>query len=187
MNHVLRLFFFLMIRRPPRSTLFPYTTLFRSVGGGQATDFDEVRDFEPGDVGGLNVRAEGRAAVDLHRLPKHRERVVRGVDGRNRTSDVLVDIDDVGITSSVAGIFRALDTGDLTHLESRLCDDLAVLADRGARRLKVNTIDVDAAKAGDRAGRYDGRVASGVGPAGHAAAAAGDDEGCSCSEEDSWD
>src|SRR5215469_18047349 len=27
---VLCLFFFLMIRRPPRSTLFPYTTLFRS-------------------------------------------------------------------------------------------------------------------------------------------------------------
>src|SRR3712207_9204612 len=26
-----RMFFFLMIRRPPRSTLFPYTTLFRSV------------------------------------------------------------------------------------------------------------------------------------------------------------
>src|SRR4030043_1530182 len=25
-------FFFLMIRRPPRSTLFPYTTLFRSLG-----------------------------------------------------------------------------------------------------------------------------------------------------------
>src|SRR2546425_12071507 len=27
------LFFFLMIRRPPRSTLFPYTTLFRSTAG----------------------------------------------------------------------------------------------------------------------------------------------------------
>src|SRR3712207_7799625 len=27
---LLFLFFFLMIRRPPRSTLFPYTTLFRS-------------------------------------------------------------------------------------------------------------------------------------------------------------
>src|SRR5258706_4406646 len=27
---VLLIFFFLMIRRPPRSTLFPYTTLFRS-------------------------------------------------------------------------------------------------------------------------------------------------------------
>mgnify|MGYP006982556438 CR=1 FL=1 len=29
--HTLFGFFFLMIRRPPRSTLFPYTTLFRSV------------------------------------------------------------------------------------------------------------------------------------------------------------
>src|SRR5690242_14199246 len=26
------MFFFLMLRRPPRSTLFPYTTLFRSLG-----------------------------------------------------------------------------------------------------------------------------------------------------------
>src|SRR2546427_6774506 len=30
LSHILRSFFFLMIRRPPRSTLFPYTTLFRS-------------------------------------------------------------------------------------------------------------------------------------------------------------
>src|SRR2546430_17458287 len=29
-------FFFLMIRRPPRSTLFPYTTLFRSLLGRPA-------------------------------------------------------------------------------------------------------------------------------------------------------
>src|SRR6476620_12262222 len=28
-------FFFLMIRRPPRSTLFPYTTLFRAGPGGR--------------------------------------------------------------------------------------------------------------------------------------------------------
>src|SRR3712207_7456029 len=39
-------FFFLMIRRPPRSTLFPYTTLFRSLsvndlrGGGGALRAD---------------------------------------------------------------------------------------------------------------------------------------------------
>src|SRR5436190_8012900 len=31
---ILFLFFFLMIRRPPRSTLFPYTTLFRSPSRG---------------------------------------------------------------------------------------------------------------------------------------------------------
>src|SRR3712207_7907232 len=46
-------FFFLMIRRPPRSTLFPYTTLFRS------------------------VRAQGlRAERDRHRQPpggRHRD------------------------------------------------------------------------------------------------------------------
>src|SRR3712207_7912155 len=30
------MFFFLMIRRPPRSTLFPYTTLFRSEVSGEA-------------------------------------------------------------------------------------------------------------------------------------------------------
>src|SRR2546430_15819270 len=30
-------FFFLMIRRPPRSTLFPYTTLFRSDAGRSAS------------------------------------------------------------------------------------------------------------------------------------------------------
>src|SRR2546429_4929375 len=32
------IFFFLMIRRPPRSTLFPYTTLFRSRSSGQTSD-----------------------------------------------------------------------------------------------------------------------------------------------------
>src|SRR5256885_10662783 len=36
-------FFFLMIRRPPRSTLFPYTTLFRSLGLGQAGGDQEGR------------------------------------------------------------------------------------------------------------------------------------------------
>src|SRR3989442_9560331 len=32
------IFFFLMIRRPPRSTLFPYTTLFRSARAAGAED-----------------------------------------------------------------------------------------------------------------------------------------------------
>src|SRR5205085_11748636 len=42
----LRLFslFFLMLRRPPRSTLFPYTTLFRSRGAssGEQAPFEEA-------------------------------------------------------------------------------------------------------------------------------------------------
>src|SRR5438094_9525084 len=32
-------FFFLLIRRPPRSTLFPYTTLFRSIAAGSPGPF----------------------------------------------------------------------------------------------------------------------------------------------------
>src|SRR5437868_14484413 len=35
-NDRVTLFFFLMTRRPPRSTLFPYTTLFRSAGHDEA-------------------------------------------------------------------------------------------------------------------------------------------------------
>src|SRR5256885_8712664 len=37
------LFFFLMIRRPPRSTLFPYTTLFRSQNSPNRNDFTVVK------------------------------------------------------------------------------------------------------------------------------------------------
>src|SRR3712207_7025430 len=43
------LFFFLMIRRPPRSTLFPYTTLFRSC---PARDRPDGEGPGPGDVDG---------------------------------------------------------------------------------------------------------------------------------------
>src|SRR3712207_8048987 len=32
-----------MIRRPPRSTLFPYTTLFRSVAGGEQHEIHQLR------------------------------------------------------------------------------------------------------------------------------------------------
>src|SRR5207248_9420882 len=34
----IRLYFFSMLRRPPQSTLFPYTTLFRSRGMGDLLD-----------------------------------------------------------------------------------------------------------------------------------------------------
>src|SRR2546428_12305202 len=37
-------FFFLMIRRPPRSTLFPYTTLFRSA---DYFDFERIEALKP--------------------------------------------------------------------------------------------------------------------------------------------
>src|SRR2546423_9121861 len=39
-------FFFLMIRRPPRSTLFPYTTLFRSTDALAAGGSEAKRAFD---------------------------------------------------------------------------------------------------------------------------------------------
>src|SRR5687768_18234696 len=43
-------FFFLMIRRPPRSTLFPYTTLFRSLPGQHPAQRQAVPDHLAGGV-----------------------------------------------------------------------------------------------------------------------------------------
>src|SRR3712207_8293081 len=60
-------FFFLMIRRPPRSTLFPYTTLFRSSrrqAKKAARERNVVREMEEK---GILVRAAGRATVDEDR------------------------------------------------------------------------------------------------------------------------
>src|SRR2546430_8768809 len=50
------LFFFLMIRRPPRSTLFPYTTLFRSLRREGGEVHPQGSGEEGGDARGLHER-----------------------------------------------------------------------------------------------------------------------------------
>src|SRR3712207_7009992 len=55
-------FFFLMIRRPPRSTLFPYTTLFRSVARERITvekDVETERETVSDEVRRERVDIEG--------------------------------------------------------------------------------------------------------------------------------
>src|SRR5258708_17890523 len=54
-----------MIRRPPRSTLFPYTTLFRSLAAGHLPDLS--RRVAAGDRNPVAVRAE-RDGVDPCRM-----------------------------------------------------------------------------------------------------------------------
>src|SRR5256885_10444900 len=49
-------FFFLMIRRPPRSTLFPYTTLFRSLGAAAST-IDLERELSPAEIASAEAEA----------------------------------------------------------------------------------------------------------------------------------
>src|SRR6266540_4831135 len=62
-------FFFLMIRRPPRSTLFPYTTLFRSAPA--------VVETGPGELGRiLDVRGTAKPEV-----PRGVEAVARILEG----------------------------------------------------------------------------------------------------------
>src|SRR3712207_7477654 len=53
--YLLYMFFFLMIRRPPRSTLFPYTTLFRSFVAQVGRVEDDGREYTTG-----AAKAEGR-------------------------------------------------------------------------------------------------------------------------------
>src|SRR2546430_7301319 len=52
-----------MIRRPPRSTLFPYTTLFRSI----AVVIEVVHD----DASGHTVNIESKGRGDIHRSEEH--------------------------------------------------------------------------------------------------------------------
>src|SRR3712207_7395660 len=53
-------FFFLMIRRPPRSTLFPYTTLFRSDHRRRDAHRDRLRRRLPGGAARGPVREQQR-------------------------------------------------------------------------------------------------------------------------------
>src|SRR3712207_8339259 len=54
------MFFFLMIRRPPRSTLFPYTTLFRSQrDGGESQKIEREGKRERDGKGGEGDGDEG--------------------------------------------------------------------------------------------------------------------------------
>src|SRR2546427_6876995 len=64
------LFFFLMIRRPPRSTLFPYTTLFRSGGGAHRE---------------RQVVGEGRDAAHFHSRTGRKSGPHRGPRDRKST------------------------------------------------------------------------------------------------------
>src|SRR5689334_25430226 len=63
---VVLLFFFLMIRRPPRSTLFPYTTLFRSRGVRRGAPDRRGRGAAAASVG-LRALSAGDEAHDQDR------------------------------------------------------------------------------------------------------------------------
>src|SRR5689334_25077515 len=61
-------FFFLMIRRPPRSTLFPYTTLFRSYN-----PYGSCYHSFAGSYGTLNGSSHGRIYGNSLLMPRSEE------------------------------------------------------------------------------------------------------------------
>src|SRR3712207_8731188 len=78
------MFFFLMIRRPPRSTLFPYTTLFRS-SAWRGSPFDEESRPRSGEIAGKRPAAHPERADDHpgDEQPARRRGVDRGVDRKS--------------------------------------------------------------------------------------------------------
>src|SRR3712207_8571876 len=77
---MLQLVFFLMIRRPPRSTLFPYTTLFRSLveSGAEASAFRFRGSSSRDELGlGARQRAGKLAAGPDPELGEHLAQVPR--------------------------------------------------------------------------------------------------------------
>src|SRR3712207_8577641 len=64
-------FFFLMIRRPPRSTLFPYTTLFRSPGSCHRLLQQRTSSHESGrNDAGRGEQAGWRNKKKMDQLPR---------------------------------------------------------------------------------------------------------------------
>src|SRR5437588_12337462 len=84
--HCFLFFFFLMIRRPPRSTLFPYTTLFRSLAIDLEWQLDNMQWFvkehcdlkQPLGLLEANVRAVAdRSEEHTSELQSHSDLVCR--------------------------------------------------------------------------------------------------------------
>src|SRR3712207_7149927 len=84
-----------MIRRPPRSTLFPYTTLFRSEPGLQARRCRGVGEGEPGELLALGLEEfrrrvlVGELGLPAPDLDASELRVLEGRPGRDRKSTRL--------------------------------------------------------------------------------------------------
>src|SRR3712207_9354765 len=73
------LVFFLMIRRPPRSTLFPYTTLFRSRGDCREVTWHSRR----GSVAaGISLLRRSSAA----KTGRKRRRILRKLNGDRKST-----------------------------------------------------------------------------------------------------
>src|SRR3712207_7098969 len=106
-------FFFLMIRRPPRSTLFPYTTLFRSLGDPPDVrraharavrvrrDVEHRRDDAPAAGRAPRVRHQTRSEEHTSELQSRQYLVCRLLLEKKKTKYTLKPISHIANTHSV--------------------------------------------------------------------------------------
>src|ERR1051326_8234421 len=159
-----------MIRRPPRSTLFPYTTLFRSEQilvepetqerfGGNSNLMSLGQDFGTGSGARADTRAEGRALAAADNCPDQRS---------NRRAAADHDAGSLVHADAVASLFGQITGADVV---SRAGDCQRIDVEHEIRRrvvaVRVRTADdqlrVGAARDADCAGaveyvrRDDGR------------------------------
>src|SRR3712207_7556315 len=78
-----------MIRRPPRSTLFPYTTLFRSLRRREERPPQQPAQRVPGDEALRAADARRRRVVRLRQLTaRHRRQARGGLRSEEHTSEL---------------------------------------------------------------------------------------------------
>src|SRR3712207_7601341 len=116
-----------MIRRPPRSTLFPYTTLFRSPAPALLKRRASAREARPSPVDPLDEDVDHTSAREAH-------------------PEGLVVGDAVGEEPGLAsldGAHRLLEDGGLDAPAAHAPDDLAVLRDgHGGPRSEEHTSEL---------------------------------------------
>src|SRR5689334_23421094 len=92
-----------MLRPPPRSTLFPYTTLFRSGGDRAGDDRDDER------RAGLHRQEGGRVGADAHEAGRaHREQAGRQRQVDREREDRVEDRKSTRLNSSHSSISYAV-------------------------------------------------------------------------------
>src|SRR6266705_1986998 len=104
-------FFFLMIRRPPRSTLFPYTTLFRSA-------FSRLRSARRSSLRSCCASARSQVDRKSTRLNSSHRTISYAVFCFKKRADVEIERDaEVQLAAPVA-VFHVLQAGARSFIRS---------------------------------------------------------------------
>src|SRR3989442_15425106 len=112
-----------MIRRPPRSTLFPYTTLFRSVklNDGGPVFFAQVR---------VGLRGRTFRMLKFRSMVVHAERLRPRLEVRNESSGPVFKMKLDPRVTTVGKLIRRYSLDELPQLLNILMGDMSIVGPR---------------------------------------------------------